>query len=397
MKKWLCGMMCLVLLAATAACSGTTQNHTQKVSLKVWGAQEDQGLLKSMIEAYQKENADTAYTITLGVVGEKDTQAKILEDPAAAADLFVYPDDQLLDLVRAGALYEITKDKDAIRQETLAGAWEAACLGDALYGYPMTADNGYFLYYDSSVLTKEDVQTLDGILAACNRAGKRFYMDISNGWYASSFFLAAGCTTGLDAENRQTCNFNNADGVKAGEAIQALCNAPAFLTGDDAIFTGGMGETIAAGVSGTWNAAVIREKLGDAYAATKLPTATIGGTQCQLKSYAGYKILGVNSGTKEPLEAMKLARYLTNESNQLLRFRERGMGPANAKAADNAEVKANVALAALAEQAEFGVSQRGLKSTFWLPVEAFGTAMENRETNKPISELLNAMVADIAG
>lgn len=388
-------VLCAILAVSMTACSRGNTDNGEKVSLKVWGAQEDQALLKRMIAEFEDENDDIDYDITLGVVGTKDAQAKILEDPAAAADVFVFSDDQLLDLVNAGALYEITRNKDSIKEDSLAGAFDAACVGDSLYGYPMTADNGYFLYYDKSVVSEQDAQSLDKLLAACNKAGKKFYMDISNGWYAASFFLAAGCSVGLDEKGKQTCNFNNSDGVKAGEAIKALCADAAFVTGDDAIFTGGMGDTIAAGVSGTWNAAAVSERLGKNYAATKLPTATIGGEQLQLKSYAGYKILGVNSGTKQPLEAMKLAEWLTNEDNQLLRFEERELGPANAEAAQSDKVKNNIALAALAKQNEFGVSQRGIKSTFWSPVEAFGTAMETKDYSKSVQALLDSMVADI--
>ena len=81
-------------------------------------------------------------------------------------------------------------------------------------------------------------------------------------------------------------------------------------------------------------------------------------------------------------EAMKLAEWLTNEDNQLLRFEERELGPANAEAAQSDKVKNNIALAALAKQNEFGVSQRGIKSTFWSPVEAFGTAMETKDYSR---------------
>ena len=389
--------LCVVSLFAFAACTrgNSGSNDATAVSLKVWGAQEDQELLKKMVDEFKKANKNTNYNITFGVVGEKDTQAKFLEDPAAAADVFSFPDDQLLDLVNAGALYEITLNKDQIKSDNLAGAYDAACIDDSLYGYPMTADNGYFLYYDKSVVSSDQAKTLDGILEACNKAGKRFYMDVSNGWYAASFFLSAGCEVGLDKNGKQTCNFNNANGVKAGECIKALCANKAFITGDDALLTGSMGDNIAAGVSGTWNAEAIEEKLGDNYAATKLPTATIGSEQVQLKSYAGYKLLGVNSGTKHPKEAMQLAQWLTNEENQLLRYKERLMGPSNIKAAESSEVKKNVALSALAEQNEFGVSQRGILSTFWSPVEAFGTTMENKDYSKSIQALLDSMVKDI--
>ena len=93
------------------------------VELKVWGAQEDQEMLKKMVEEFKKENnTDVEYKITFGVVGEKDTQTKILEDPDAAADVFAFPDDQLRDLVNAGALYEITLEKEQIEVKVLSKA-----------------------------------------------------------------------------------------------------------------------------------------------------------------------------------------------------------------------------------------------------------------------------------
>ena len=62
-----------------------------------------------------------------------------------------------------------------------------------LYAFPMTADNGYFMYYDSSVFSAEDVKSLDKMLEVAGTAGKKVFMDLSNGWYIASFFLGAGC------------------------------------------------------------------------------------------------------------------------------------------------------------------------------------------------------------
>ena len=267
-------------------------------------------------------------------------------------------------------------------------------LGDKLYAYPMTAVNGYFLYYDKSVLTADDVKTLDGLLNAAEAKGKKVLMDVSNGWYVASFFLSAGGKLGIK-DGKQTCDFNNANGIAAGEAVKAFCGHSAFMTGEDAIFTGGIGSTVAAGVSGTWTAEAVKQKLGDRYAATKLPTVTIDGKQVQLKSFAGYKLMGVNSATKYPKEAMQLAEFLTNEENQLLRFKTRAMGPANKRAAANEAVKANAALAALAMQNEFGVSQAEVLGTTWGPLEAFGTALETKDESKTVKQYLDAMVAQI--
>ena len=397
-KRAMALLVAIVLAVCATACSRNKEDgevDKKIVELKVWGAQEDQEMLKGMVAAFEKKHPDTDYRITFGVVGEKDTQTKILEDPDAAADIFAFPDDQMYDLVKAGVLYEITLDKAAIAAENSEGSVAAATLDNRLYAYPMTADNGYFLYYDKSVFSEEDVKTLDGLLAAAQKKNTKVLMGVSNGWYVASFFLGAGGEIGLE-NGKQTCNFNNERGVAAGEAVKAFCANPAFITGEDAVLTGGMGSTIAAGVSGTWTADAIRDKLGDNYAATKLPTFTMGGEQVQMKSFAGYKLMGVNSATKHPKEAMELARFLTNEENQLIRFEKRAMGPSNKKAAENEKVKANVALAALAMQNQYGVSQASVLNSSWDPMEAFGAAMEGKNNSKTVKEYLDIMVSQMA-
>ena len=389
MKK----LLSLVLAAAMLICMAAPA-MADTVTLKVWGSQEDQALLGELIEGFKAENADVEWDITLGVVGEPDAKTRYLEDPAAAADVFAFANDQLIDLVNADALYEVTRNKDAIVAANTAGSVESATLNDVLYGYPMTADNGYFLYYDKSVFTEEDVKTLDGILAKANEAGKKVLMDVSNGWYIASFFLGAGCTLDLDENGNQTCDFNSEAGVAAGEAIRAFCADPAFMTGDDSVIQGGIGDTIAAAVTGTWNADAIMEKLGENYAACKLPTFTCAGEQVQMGSFIGTKLVGVNTQSAYPVEAMMLAEYITGEAAQAKRFELRAMGPSNINAAASEAVQANVALAALSAQSAFGTSQKLVLGSYWTPAEAFGLEMENKST-ADMQTLLDAMVAQI--
>lgn len=196
------------------------------------------------------------------------------------------------------------------------------------------------------------------MLDVANSKGKKVFMDVSNGWYIASFFLGAGCTLTISEDGKQKCDFNNEEEYWQGEAIKEFTAHPAFVTGDDAVLKGGIGSTIAAGVSGTWNAEDIKSILGDNYAATKLPTFTLGDEQVQMGSFAGYKLVGVNSQTKAPVEAMNLAEWLTNEQNQILRFETRAMGPSNIKAANSSAVQENAALAALAEQNQLPAPRR---------------------------------------
>jgi arabinogalactan oligomer/maltooligosaccharide transport system substrate-binding protein len=371
----------------------------ETVTLKVWASQEEQELLAAMIEEFKAANPENTYEITQGVVAEPDAYAKYSEDPAAAADVFFYANDQLRSFVKAGGLYEVTRNKDDIVARNMAGAIDSATLDGKLYGYPATADNGYFLYYDKSVFTEEDVKSLDKMMEVADAAGKKIFMDISNGWYIASFFLGAGGKLGVEVQDDgkmlQTCDFNNAAGLAAAEAIKAFTADASFQTGDDAVLTGGMGDMIAAGVSGTWNATAIQEKLGDNYAAAKLPTFTLGGEQVQMASFGGYKLVGVNSTTANPVAACDLADFLTNEANQVKRFEARELGPSNIAAASSDAVKANIALAALAAQSEFAQPQKDVLGSVWTPMEAFGNSMETKDYSIEMQALLDSTVEQI--
>ena len=394
-KKLAKVLMITLVSLSLVACSGKGKEEVPEgpVTLKVWGAQEDQAFLAERVEAFKATQPDVEWDITLGVVGEPDALDMVTQDLDTAADVFAFANDQLFDFIGAGALYEITRNKETIVSENVAGSVDAASDGDKLYAYPMTADNGYFMYYDSSVFTEDDVKSLDKMLEVANAKGKKVFMDVSNGWYIASFFLGAGGK--LDIENdKQVTDFNNDTGVAVGEAIRKFTADPAFLTGDDSILQAGIGDTIAAGVSGTWTAESTQESLGDNYAATKLPEFTVDGKATQMASFGGYKLMGVKTSTKFPVQAMDLAEFLTNEDSQVKRFEARGFGPSNVKAGSSDAVLANKALAALAEQAEFAQSQKNVLGSYWSPAEAFGTAMENKATDD-MKGLLDQMVSQI--
>lgn len=154
-----------------------------------------------------------------------------------------------------------------------------------------------------------------------------------------------------------------------------------------------MGDVICAGISGTWVAAALKERLGDNYAAAKLPTFTVDGEQVQMGSFLGCKIIGVNTQTQYPVEAMDLAEYLTSEAAQIRRYEVRGYGPSNLNAAASEAVSADVALSALAAQSEFGVSQHVL-GAFWTPAEAFGAELE-AHSEADLQTLLDQFVSQV--
>ena len=396
MRKFIALLIIALFTVALAGCGGGGNGATH--TLKVWASQEDQALTRLLADRFIAENPQYNVAIELGVVGEPDAYARFSEDPAAAADLFYFPNDQLRYFISAGGLYELQINKDTIISRNVAGAIDAATLEGELWAYPATADNGYFLYYDKSVLSEEDVLSLDRILEVSVAAGKRFQMDINNnGWYVASFFLGAGNTLSIGPDGKQISDFNNASGLAAARAMQELAAHPGFIAGNDDVLEGGIGGSISAGVSGAWKAEAIAEKLGDNYGATKLPTFTLDGRQVQMGSFGGYKMIGINAMITDPEKlviAMEFADFLTNEESQLAHFEDRALGPSNINAAASPAIQANPALAALAAQSAHATSQNDVLGSYWTPAGAFGAAIVNQDRTD-LQTLLDAMVAQI--
>ncbi len=365
--------------SAASSNGGESAGSGENVNLTVWGPQEDQELLKQMCDAFAAANPDKTYTFTYGVVSEADAQKEVIKDISAAADVFAFASDQTATLVNAGALYRVTKNKDEIVAENSESSISAASIDGELYGYPYVSDT-YFMYYDKSKLSEDDVKSIEGIMSKdIEGVTTNFAFNTDDGWYQSGFFFGAGCKLfGEDGTDPTQCDFNNERGYMVGEYLIDLVANPKYGANfDDSLVKAGFAEgTLAAAVSGTWNAGEIQASLGDNYAATKLPEFTLSnGETVQMGSMANFKIMGVNSETKNPLDAMALAEWLTNKDNQKTRFEVRSYAPTNVELANDTDtMNSNIAVGALAQQAQYATVQTSISQcqNYWTPAEAFG-------------------------
>ncbi len=438
MKKLVALMMAAAMTFSLAACggsdsqdaqdggasSGTSQAQAstpaekQDVSLVMWGAEEDQAMLQSMIDSFVEEYAQYAnITVQLGVESEADAKDDVLVDIGAAADVYAFASDQLVDLVKANALQPIDSNMDQVLQ-TYAGksvedvkkanvdfSVDAASQDGTLYAFPMTADNGYFLLYDSNVLSEDDVKSWDSMLEAAGAAGKKVGFVMASGWYNTSFFYGAGFTSVLNEDGSTALDWagTSADGYTGVQVVQSMLD----IAGNKAFLPIADGDTanqIASGslcaiVSGTWDSSAAEEVWGDGYAATKLPTFTLNGEQVQQGSVSGFKLVAVNSQSKNVGWATLLADWITNEENQAIRFEQRKIGPSNAAVAASDAVSSNKGLAALNMQNEFGVVQT-VGGTYWDPSATFGTMIAQgalaRDDEAAIQKALEELVAGAA-
>ena len=332
--------------------------------IKIWVADATVDFTYAQVDEFKKLYPEYAnMTVKIEPVGEGDVKSNMLTDVEAGADLFVFPQDQLAAMVAAGALEMVYEENiPVIVAENDAGSVGAVKLGETLYAYPMTSDNGYFLYYDKSVVT--DPTTLEQVLADCEAAGKNFYMELNNGWYQPAFFFGAGCTLTYgtdDAGNIVSCNCDYATetGLKALKAMINVIKNPVFVNGASVSNATNLGAL----VGGTWDATNAQNVLGENYAAVKLPT--VDGFQ--LGGFGGFKMLGIKPQTDEDKLAAcdALALYLSSGDVQLARFKAVGWGPSNLAAQADEAVQSNPALAALAAQLPYTIPQGQYPAEYW--------------------------------
>ena len=141
---FLAGVMAVSVLAGcgadkkeAASGSGTSKaaGYAEDAKLKIWGSQEDQDMLKGIIEDFKADNPEAAgWTIETAVVSSPDAKTEILKDPSVAADVFEFASDQIAELKDAGVLYRITKNKMKLLRITLKTQsrrqpWTGNCTG----------------------------------------------------------------------------------------------------------------------------------------------------------------------------------------------------------------------------------------------------------------------------
>ena len=374
---------------------------TGTVNLTVWGAEEDEELLSQIIGSFQEKYRGQAdFNITYMPQSESSCTNALMADLEQGADVFAFADDQLNTLVAAGAL-EPVENAEAVKKANLPEAVLAASVNDTLYALPLTADNGYFLYYNKQYFSEDDIKSFDQMLTIAAENEKKISMEWSSGWYVYSLFGNTGLTVGLNDDGiTNYCTWNSTDGSIKGtdvaRAMQDIAMHPGFTSVDDAGFLAGVKNgTIIAGVNGVWNSVALEQAWGRNFGAAKLPSYRCAGKQVQMASFSGYKLIGVNAYSKHREWAAKLAEWIANEENQKLRFQLRGQGPSNKKAAASEEVQSSPAIAALLEQSEYSCLQR-IGGNFWEPVTDFtAEILAGNPSGKSLQELLDTMVTGI--
>ena len=422
MKKLIAMLLACVMVLGLVACGGNAPETTapadnapettapvaegpEAITLKVWAPQEDQvdatSWLCQMQAAFEAAHPEYAITWDNGVCPEGDAAKMVTADPAAAADVYMFANDQLGTLIQAGALAELGGPYlEQVQNDVSATYVNTVTSTDGcVYGFPV-APNTWFMYYNKELVGDADLTSMESIL----EKGKVAF-EIKNSWYLPAFFFAAGGTlfgeTGADAA--AGVQFGGEIGINATNAVLDLLANPNFVVDGDGYGNAGLksGEVVAY-FSGSWDFggdnglyAVLGENLGAAPA----PTVMMNGAPAQLKAYAGSKAVGVNPNAKNMKAAMQFAAFLASADSQLVRFQLRNITPAVTALAENPDVAASIVAAAeSATMANTSVAQPTIAemNPVWGPVGTFGTNLaDGSVTRDNVAEMVELLYTQL--
>jgi len=366
---------------------GASSEGKKKVSLKVWGPAEEQDLMKELCDAFNKQDDKFEVTFDIKQVSEGDAYTQVSKDAGAAADVFMFAGDQIYALAKGGYLFDMSalesdlglKVEGVFDPNAIAGA----TVEGKLFGIPFTPNIPY-LFYNKSMLTEEDVKSLDSIIAKDLGAGvKNFAMELNNGFYNNAFFNGVGCTVfGKDGVTPTECNWNDDNGVKVVKYLNSIvATGKMHLSANNDELTLLKDGKLACCITGDWNKATIQKDLGDNYAATVLPSFTIDGTSYNMKTYGSFKQIGVNAKCKEPEAAARFAYFLANKDSQKRRFEVRGYVPTNVELASQSYDDPAVAAVIQQATAEHSVIQPTIDQMqkFWDPAKDLGNKIWKKD------------------
>ena len=376
-------LVCLLALVL-AGCSGLGESGgREKVRLMVWSPTEDQSKdsgmwLQTCCERFAELHPEWDITFVYGIADEPGAAGSVSQDPEASADVFMFANDTLTTMTDAKALSKFGgKYAEEIRRTNSETLLSSVVLDGDIYGVPFTS-NTWYMYYDKSVFSEEDVKSLEAML---EKGVVSF--PLTNSWYLPAFYFGNGCTLFGEngTEEAQGAQFGGEAGAEVTEYLIGLAQNPNFRIDADGSGIAGMRDgSISAMFTGSWDAAAIQEILGDNMGVAALPTFNLNGEEKQMYSYLGSKAIGVNTSSDYMVQAVELALYLGSAEAQLLHFELRNVIPCSTDLLENEEIMSNPVVMAQNDTAARTsvlqpiVSQMG---NCWTPVENMGKGIRN--------------------
>ncbi len=325
----------------------STPAQATDVKLKVSCPQNqvDSGIMAEQQAAFAALHPEWNITWETVILGEDKAKEEILRDVEAAPDVFFFANDQIVELVNAGAIARLGGEAEKLVKETIAPAVAATVqIGDATYAIPFT-HNTYYMYYDKTLMTADDVKTLESIVAKETADNVyNFYFESGGGWKLGAYYYGAGLNVFGPAGDDLAAgvDWNNEMGVKVTQyLVDLINNKKVAYDGEISVSELVAEHRLGVWFDGSWNDQLYVDALGEDLGRAVIPTFNIDGTDYQMKSFYGSKAIGVNAASKNMGPAVAFATFLGNEENNVLRYEKSGQIPANINAGNDPAVLAD--------------------------------------------------------
>ena len=348
---------------------------------------------KTLIEVIQSQIADfqAKYPgIVINLTVDKQTESAIPYNiiyQGSRPDMYILNQEMLELLDEADALsHPGLKAQQLISNINDSGAVRAATNKNKVVAYPISTLGSYVMYYDKSVVT--NTESLEQIIADCEKASKKILFPVSNAWHGVSFFFATGCVNKWKMEDgvytQVTDTFNSPQGVTAMLGMQKLTKSSSH---SDNI---SMYQDVAVSIELVDDMDRFNELWGDNACATDLPSFTVDGQSYHLGSYYSGRMIGVYPQLSAQKQAVLhlLAQYLSSSECQLERYQQLNLYPTNKIAQANEILQDAPAFQALVEQNQYSVPHRATNGMWWDIFGRFVIKSKNATSQADIEQML---------
>jgi len=389
MKK---GAFYCSLIIAIVLCLGLISCKKEPAIMKIWVGAESKDFYQTKMDewadSYKSANGGKTFPwkITVESVDTGAAASKFLDDTAAGADIFSIPHDNLGKLIAGSSaiapitneklLKQIQDDNPSIFLDVIKGNVGG---NDYTFGVPYISQ-ALVLYYNTSILTDDDVKTWEGIWAKAKKIGKQSVSINGDDGYNNSFIILSERESDgqpiadiYKDKKFENCNFNSDLAVAAMHWGQRFftdtspdgkVNYGAKKVGDSGWEIELSNEASLSLIGGAWNFNAARAALGSKLGIAVLPTFTLtaadvagtniaAGTRMKSGTFADTKMFVMKKhkqGDKKAEYIQEILMYLSSKKMQEEAFAKCSNLPAYKNArTEFAGIKANTLEGKLAQ------------------------------------------------
>lgn len=388
MKKFLALLAVLAVSLCFVACTPDEEpgDGGKVINLTYSGTASDQTFNESLFELFKQERAalgdKNTYVIKYVAHGPDKVDSEILDwSSPDAPDVFEAASDKIANLYSKGALAKLsTSYANWVKTEMSDLGVALATFNDSVYAYPYTGDNTYYLQYDKSVFSEDDVKSMEALIAAAKEKDAQIAYDLKTAFWSGAAMFTFGADYEIvydeDGNYTTTANFDGENGVKAAKAILNIMQSGVWVNGSGVPASD---SKVKATIAGTWDVAGYKEHLGENYGCAPMPTITVDGETKNLGCFLGGKFLGVNPQRSAGdidrfVAANELAKFLAGQTAQTKRYENANIYPCIKSAQNHPSMATDPNILVLKAQSGFAHAQTAVPDEFWkAPTGLIGT------------------------